>query len=63
MFSMAKQAMTPSKGQRESDSLFGGTDDDSLDGGASVNKNDGGRGTESCTNPNAAGGAIKCETP
>ena len=44
------------------DALFGGDGDDSLDGSAGTNSNDGGAGSDTCQNPNTAGGALNCES-
>jgi Ca2+-binding RTX toxin-like protein len=43
------------------DQISGVAGDDFLDGGGGSNDNDGGDGTDTCYNPDTAGGAINCE--
>jgi serralysin len=50
-------------GKGGSDHILGGPGTDDLDGGAGANVNDGGDGNDYCINPNAAAGALHCETP
>ena len=48
-------------GELDHDLPDGGKGDDSLDGGAGRNTNYGGGGTDTCVNPDIAGGAVACE--
>jgi Ca2+-binding RTX toxin-like protein len=50
-------------GPAGNDTLFGGSGDDDLNGWSGVNMNDGGPGTDTCVNPDTAGGAVNCESP
>jgi len=51
------------QGDSMDDSIEGGAGDDVLDGGSGTNSIDGGPGEDHCTNPDAAGGALRCESP
>ena len=44
------------------DLLFGGPEADDLDGGSGASMNDGGAAADRRVNPDAAGGALNCET-
>jgi Ca2+-binding RTX toxin-like protein len=50
-------------GPAGNDTLFGMSGDDDLNGWSGVNMNDGGPGTDTCVNPDTAGGAENCESP
>jgi Ca2+-binding RTX toxin-like protein len=50
-------------GPAGNDTLFGNSGDDDLNGWSGVNMNDGGPGTDTCVNPDTAGGAVNCESP
>lgn len=50
-------------GDSKDDSIEGGAGDNVLDEGSGTNSIDGGSGQDHCTNPDAAGGALRCESP
>jgi Ca2+-binding RTX toxin-like protein len=50
-------------GRGGDDRLFGWEGDDDLNGGSGVNTSDGGPDTDTCVNPDTAGGAQNCESP